>query len=75
MVRIRKGTMVLKTGIIQRNSTSNSPPMPRRNFGSFARDVHRVEELGGELIKETNLTKRSVSFRKRQRSFSTPSIN
>ena len=64
-----------KTGTIQRNSTRNFPPIPGRNFGSFVRDVHKVEDLKEKEIKKTNLTKTSGSLSKRQRSFSAPSIN
>ena len=72
-VRIRKGTTVSNTGNIQRKSTRNSPPIPRRNFRSFARDAHRVEVLEEEVRKEANCTKTSVNFSKRQRSCSAPS--
>ena len=45
----------------------------KENFGSFARNVHRVEDLKEEVRKETNLTKISESLSKRRRSCSAPS--
>ena len=59
-VCIREGTTAFKTGTIQRKSTRNFPPIPRRNFGRFARDAHRVEDLEEGVIKEANRTKRSA---------------
>ena len=44
--RIRKVTTVSKNGTIKSKSKKNSPPIQRRNFGSFARYAHRVEDLG-----------------------------
>ena len=55
MVCIRKGTTMLKTGTIQRNSTRNSPPIISKDFGRFAREVQRVEDLEEDVRKETNL--------------------
>ena len=74
-VHIIKGTTTSKTGTIQRKSTINFPSMPRRNFGRFVRDIRRVEDLKVEVIKKTNLTKRSERLRKRQISCSAPSRN
>ena len=48
--------------------------MPRRNFRSFTRDFHKVEDLEEEVREETNHTKRSESLSKRRRSCSAPSI-
>ena len=74
-VHIRKGTTASNNGIIQRKITNNYPPMPRRNFGSIIRDIHRVEVLEEELRKEANCTKISARFSKRQIRYSAPSRN
>ena len=55
--RIRKVTTVSKNGTIKSKSKKNSPPIQRRNFGSFARYAHRVEDLGEEVRKEVNRKK------------------
>ena len=61
-----------KTGIIQRTSIGNSPPLPRRNFVRFVRDAPGVLYIKEKVRKEANCKNISASLSKRRISCSAP---